>query len=236
MYKIRNYKAATGAEVLIYGEIGEADFGVDAGDFYQEVAALDAPEITFRINSYGGDVFAGAAIYNFIRRLPALTTTTVDGVAASIASVIAMAGDQVTMSQNSMLMIHNAWTAVQIAGDANTFEESAEEVERMKDTLRAIDTTIVEAYSQRANVGQDQLRAWMDQETWFTASDAVTLGFADSVVDALPAVAACYVPAGRFKNTPNHLLEQPAPAPGPQAAPIRSQSRARLELSRRPRA
>jgi len=237
MWKINNYKAGTDAEVLIYGEIGAADFGVDAADFYTEVAAIDAPEITFRINSYGGDVFTGTTIYNQIRRLPSLTTTAVDGVAASIASVIAMAGDQVTMAPNSMLMIHNAWTSVSVAGDANTFEESGEEIERMTGTLRAIDENIIQAYSGRTSVGVEQLREWMDAETWFTAEESVRIGFADTITDSAPAMAACYVPDGRYKNTPFHLVDRPEDRPAvPQPAQshaMRSQGMARLELSRR---
>ena len=240
MWKILNYRAGTSAEVLIYGEIGADEFGVDASDFYSEVAAIDAPEITFRINSYGGDVFTGTTIYNQIRRLPALTTTTVDGVAASIASVIAMAGDRMTMAPNAMLMIHNAWTSVAVAGDANVFEESADEIDRMTGTLRAIDENIIQAYANKTSASVEQLKAWMDAETWFTAEEAVRFGFADAITDHMPAVAAsyswCYVPSGRYKNTPRHLVEAQAATEEPLAsssAALRSQSQARLRLASR---
>ena len=224
MWKISSYKPSASAEILLYGEIGSDFGGVDATDFYNDVTALDAPEITFRINSYGGDVFAGNAIYNQIRRLDALTTTAVDGVAASIASVIAMAGDRVTMAPNSMLMIHNAWTAVSVAGDANALEQSAEEIERMTATLRAIDENIVAAYSARANVGEEQLKDWMDRETWFTAEESIQIGFADEIVEGIP-VAALAVPDGKFRNVPETLIPRAI-----DQTPLRSQSRARLGL------
>ena len=217
MWKILNYRAGTSAEVLIYGEIGADEFGVDASDFYSEVAAIDAPEITFRINSYGGDVFTGTTIYNQIRRLPALTTTTVDGVAASIASVIAMAGDRMTMAPNAMLMIHS-----------------------MTGTRRAIDENIIQAYANKTSASVEQLKAWMDAETWFTAEEAVRFGFADAISEDAPAVAAsyswCYVPSGRYKNTPRHLVEAQAATEEPLAsssAALRSQSQARLRLASR---
>ena len=143
-YRISNYTAGQEAEVLIYGEIGDEFGGVSAAGFYDEVAALDAPlGVTFRINSYGGDVFTGWAVYNQIRKLQQPTTTAVDGIAASIASVIAMAGDTVTISDNGMFMIHNAWTSLVLAGDANAMAEGSADLARMTETLRAIDDQIV---------------------------------------------------------------------------------------------
>lgn len=243
MYKISNYKAGTSAEVLVYGEIGDEFGGVDAAAFYSEVSALDAPAgITFRINSYGGDVFSGYAVANIIRRLPQPTITAIDGVAASIASVIAMAGDRVEIADNAMIMIHNAWSSVAVAGDARAMSEASESLERMTTTLKAIDDGIVEAYLARVQVNEDQVRQWMNAETWFTAREAERYGFVDAITEGL-AVAACYVPDGRYKNTPGHLLGSSRLetalaeylAPEPQAAPDharRNRAAAWLNLTR----
>ena len=238
MYRINNAIDGQPAEVLLYGEIGDEFGGVDATAFYNDVSAIDAPEIIFRISSYGGDVFAGYAVSNIIKRLDVPTVTTVDGVAASIASVILMAGDRVEMSENSMLMLHNSWTSVAVAGDARAMDEAAEGLQRMQTTLRAIDDGIVSAYASRVDVGEDQIRAWMDAETWFTASEAVGFGFADGIADSAPAIAACYVPDGRYKNTPRHLLQsqrivRPEETPQPAEATSyarRSQAAARLRM------
>ena len=112
-YSIRA-RAATprAAEVFIYGDIGESYWAetVTAADFVKEIAALDVDQITVRINSVGGSVPDGLAIYNAIRRHKAQVTTAIDGMALSIASLIAMAGDTVEMADNAMLMIHAPWT------------------------------------------------------------------------------------------------------------------------------
>ena len=206
MWKINNYIRGKSAEVLIYGEIGEEFGGVNAAAFYDEVSGLDAPDgITFRINSPGGDGFAGWAIYNQIRRLSVPTVTAVDGLAASIASVIAMAGDRVTISENGMLMIHNSWTALSLAGDANALDQGASDIERMTGTLRAIDDSIVATYLTRVSLDEDTLRAYMNAETWFTSSQSLELGFVDDVTENL-AIAACLVPEGKYRNTPSVLL------------------------------
>ena len=231
-YRISNYTAGQEAEVLIYGEIGDEFGGVSAAGFYDEVAALDAPlGVTFRINSYGGDVFTGWAVYNQIRKLQQPTTTAVDGIAASIASVIAMAGDTVTISDNGMFMIHNAWTSLVLAGDANAMAEGSADLARMTETLRAIDDQIVATYASRVNVDADQLREWMDRETWFTSAEAVSYGFADAVTEPL-AIAAAYVPDGKYKNTPRHLLQsQRIVEPHPEASTARrNRAAARLAL------
>src|SRR3972149_1430990 len=104
-------QGAKSAEILIYGDIGESWYGdsVLAKDFVQELMALDADEITVRINSFGGSVSDGIAIYNAIKRHKAATTVVRDGVAASIPGLIAMAGDTVEMAENALLMIHAPW-------------------------------------------------------------------------------------------------------------------------------
>lgn len=210
-YQISNYRAGATAEVLIYGEVGdEFGGGVDATQFYDEVSRLDAPGgITFRINSYGGDVFTGWSVYNQIRKLSVPTTTAVDGIAASIASVIAMAGDRVTMSDNAMIMIHNAWTSLSLAGDARAMAAGSADLDKMASTLRNIDSQIVATYATRVDASEEDIRGWMASETWFTSADSLRLGFVDEITESL-ALAACLVPEGKYKNTPKRLVRTEA--------------------------
>jgi ATP-dependent protease ClpP protease subunit len=172
-YSVKNTLATDDGppEVLIYGEI-DSYFGVSAADFVRDLAKIDAPEITVRINSIGGDAFDGVAILNALRGHDATITVVVDGIAASIASVIAMAGDQIVMNQNSQMMVHNAW-AVSI-GDANDMARTA-------DMLGRQNTNIASIYAARAGGTVEDWLAVMDEETWMTADEAVESGLADRV-------------------------------------------------------
>ncbi|MGX0099660.1 head maturation protease, ClpP-related [Staphylococcus cohnii] len=130
-------------------------------------------EIIVNINSNGGDVFSGVAIYNMLRRQDAHITVNIDGLAASIASVIAMAGDTVNMPNNAVLMIHNAWT--QITGDSNEFKKQADSLER-------INSVVFNSYlDKNPDIDHALLRQYMDAETWFTASEAKELGLIDNI-------------------------------------------------------
>ena len=121
-------------------------------------------EIIVNINSNGCDVFSGVAIYNMLRRQNAHITVNIDGLAASIASVIAMAGDTVNMPNNAVLMIHNAWT--QITGDSNEFKKQAYSLER-------INSVVFNSYlDKNPDLDHALLRQYMDEETWFTAKEA----------------------------------------------------------------
>jgi len=130
-------------------------------------------EIIVNINSNGGDVFSGVAIYNMLRRQDAHITVNIDGLAASIASVIAMAGDTINMPNNAVLMIHNAWT--QITGDSNEFKKQADSLER-------INSVVFNSYlDKNPDIDHALLRQYMDAETWFTASEAKELGLIDNI-------------------------------------------------------
>lgn len=172
-YQVRN-EAQTGGEpeILIYDVI-ESIFGVSPADFMQDLAKIDAPAITVRINSPGGDVFGGIAILNALRGHDAQITTVVDGVAASIASVIAMGGDEVVMNKNSQMMIHNAWDIV--IGNADELQQAA-------DRLRGFSANIASVYAERAGGSVADWQALMDAETWYTADEAVAAGLADRVL------------------------------------------------------
>lgn len=142
----------------------------------------DEKEIIVNINSQGGDVFSGVAIYNMLRRQNAHITVNIDGLAASIASVIAMAGDTVNMPNNAVLMIHNAWTNV--TGDSNEFKKQADSLER-------INSVVFNSYiDKNPDIDHALLRQYMDEETWFTANEAEELGLIDNITQSTRVAAA----------------------------------------------
>lgn len=165
------------AELYIYGDIvsdkwGETD--VTANDIVQRLQGVNAKNIDVYINSYGGEVAQGIAIYNTLKRHKAKVTTYVDGFACSIASVIAMAGDVRKMYANSLLMIHNAWTWAQ--GNAADLEKAAED-------LRIVNDATKQAYLDVVNISDEELTKMLDAETWITAEKAVEMGFATEVIE-----------------------------------------------------
>ena len=158
----------TYAEVMIYDEVGY--FGVTAQDFMVDLKAITAPKISLRINSPGGEIFDGIAIFNCLQSHPANVTVYVDSLAASIASVIAMAGDRVVMQPHSQMMIHEG--AGMCIGDAADMRELADLLDRSSDNIAAI-------YSEKAGGTVKQWRDRMRAETWYTAAEAVAAGLAD---------------------------------------------------------
>ncbi len=203
--KIRNDGGGS-YELFLYDEIGSDWFGgISAATMGKQLAELaDAKDITLRVNSPGGDVFDGLAMYNLLARHTANISVKVDGLAASAASIVAMAGDSIEMADNALMMIHRAWTVT--GGNAEQLRETAE-------LLETIDGQILATYGKRATVAESELRAMLDAETWLTASEAVEFGLADSVTDNM-AVAA-HVPAGRYNRTPLALTETVEPEPAP---------------------
>jgi len=163
-------EAGESATLYIYDAIGF--FGIEAEQLVQEIDQLDASEITLRINSPGGDVFDGVAIYNALKRHPATVHAKVDGLAASMASLIALAGDDVEIAEGAFFMIHKPWSMV--LGDANEMRAEA-------DLLDKIEATALSVYAKRSNMGEGEIRAAMEAETWYTAGEAVAAGFADTV-------------------------------------------------------
>lgn len=159
------------AEVMLYDEIGY--FGISAKDFADELNALTAPTIHLRINSPGGDVFDGIAMANAVRAHPSRVITHIDGLAASAASIVALAGREVHMADTALLMIHNAWTLAM--GDTHEMAKTAA-------TLAKIDSSLVTDYQRRTGASAEQVRAWMDAETWFSAEEALASNFIDTMV------------------------------------------------------
>jgi len=176
--------AAPAATIDIFDEIGM--FGIGFKDFDRQLRALGKIDaIHLRINSPGGSVIDGFAIYDVLLNHPAQIVVEIQGWAASMASIIAMAGDIIRMPSNAWMMIHNPWT-VALGG--------AEDLERMANVLRAMKKHAVAAYRRHAkNLTDEDIGAYMDAETWMSGEDAVGLGFADYLTDAL-AVAACVTP------------------------------------------
>lgn len=190
-------------EVLLYDEIGF--FGIDADRFVRELNSIEAEEIRVRINSPGGDVFDGVAIYNAIRRHPARVTTHIDGLAASIASVIAMAGEEVLMAENAFLMIHEPWAIV--IGAARDMRE-------MADTLDLVsENSILRAYAGKTGMDLDELREMLEAETWLGSERAKELGFVDQITEENEASASFDLSI--FKHVPEALRDA---GPGPRDA------------------
>lgn len=170
-YRIENAGKATEADVYIYDEIGF--WGTTASDFARELGELDVKNINLRLNSPGGAVFDGIAIYNTLKTHKADVHVTVDGVAASIASVIAMAGDTVTMGRGTSIMVHNPSGLV--LGNAADMRE-------MADLLDKLAVDIGGFYADRAGGEIEDWLAAMDVETWYSADEAVAAGLADTVL------------------------------------------------------
>lgn len=163
---------ATDTEVWIYDEIGF--WGVSASDFAQDLRDIDSDSITLRLNSPGGEVYDGIAIMNALLEHKAAVTVKVDALAASIASVIAMAGDTVIMGAHAEFMIHDASTIG--IGNAQDMRDVADMLDRVSDN-------IAQVYSERAGGTPADWRKQMLAETWFSAEEAVKAGLADKVSD-----------------------------------------------------
>ena len=133
-------------------------------DFKADLDRLgEIKNLNIYINSGGGDVFAGQAIHSMLARHTAFKTVYVDGLAASIASVIVMAGDKIIMPRNAMMMIHNAWTIA--AGNKESFRKLADDMEK-------IDESIVTTYADKTGLESEEIKALMEAETWMTAEEA----------------------------------------------------------------
>lgn len=185
----------TGAEVLIYDEIGA--YGVSAKGFLAELGALpdDAP-IDLRLNSPGGSVFDAVAIYNALTRHAGTITVWIDGIAASAASYIAMAGDEIVMPENAFLMIHDPSGIVM---------GTAVDMRDMAGTLDKIAASMTRGYAAKSGKPVAQIAALMASETWFGATDALDLGLATRLAE--PVQIAASFDIARFRNAPPALAE-----------------------------
>jgi len=163
-------------ELVIEGPISEESWWGDEAtpsQLRQELAEFNGNELTVSLNSGGGDVFAGLAMYNALRELDAQVTIRVDGLAASIASIIAMAGDKVIMSPGSMMMIHRP--SVFAGGNVD-------DLDKAKEVLLKIEESITPIYAERSGLSIERIAELLEAETWMTADEAVDLGFADEAI------------------------------------------------------
>lgn len=178
-FQLAQSSDGTTADLDIYGDIcaswwdDSATGAVKLSKMLDEMGDVD--QINVHINSYGGEVAEGLAIYSALRRHKAHVTTMCDGFACSIASVIFMAGDERIMSDASLLMIHNAWT--------DAWSVNANDLRKLADDMDTITQASKNAYMSRINISEDELTDLMDAETWIVPADAVEMGFATSVED-----------------------------------------------------
>lgn len=209
-------------KIMLYGTVG-----IDVDADYINAALADADDdIELRINSGGGDVFDGQAIFSLLtsykRRTGRRVLTYIDSIAASVASVIAMAGDEINISSNAMMMVHNPWTPM-AAGDADELRQLAGVLDKVRETL-------ITVYMGRTGLERDTVEDFMDNETWFTAEEAVGLGFADNVLDASEVIAAC-VRGFDYGNVPRDLVAQTPALPAvPTAASFQRRNLAGVQL------
>lgn len=197
-FRIENAAKSDESTVYIYEEI-DSFWGVSAQSFVKELNDIKASTIHVRINSPGGSFFDGMAIYNALRRHPASIVSHVDGLAASSASIIALAGDRVVMGEGSFLMIHNAWGVAMGDGD---------ELREMADVLDKITGSIVDVYAKHTGKSVAQIQEMMAAETWLSADEAVAEGFANETEEAKKVDASFDLT--KFRNTPRQLLETQA--------------------------
>ena len=184
------------AEINLYGPIGQArdDDGITAAGFRDMLAAVDPDDsLSVFINSPGGGIFDGLTIYQDLVNRPGENHIEIRGVAASIASVIAMAGDTITVGQSSRVMIHNPMGPSAIAfGPAGDLREAAEDTLQTAELLDEIRDTLADVYAARTGTARQQILDWMSAEKWLTAADAIQHGFADKVTPNKSLAASVY--------------------------------------------
>ena len=200
-FKIEN--KADKAEIFIYEEIGE-DFwtggGITAKNFQKELAEIKASQIDLHINSPGGLVFDGITIFNLLKNHPANVTTYIDGLAASIASVIALAGDKVVMAENALFMIHKA--SGMVMGTSDDMRDFAEKLDK-------VNGSIATTYMGKTKKEEAEINDLMAAETWMTAAEAYDFGFVDEIAgEADMAACAKFVPVmakAGFQHIPGSI-------------------------------
>jgi len=202
---LKFYNDGADAELYLYGTIGSDFWGDGITDIMvrdQLKEAKKAKTLAIRINSGGGDVFQGNTIANLIGEHAAAKTVYIDGLAASIASVIAMSGDTVKMADNAMMMVHDPW-AMSMG--------SAEEMRKTADLLDQIKELIVNTYAAKTKQERNVLAKLMADETWMDPTQAKDMGFADEITHNGKKVAAYLDPAKfKFKFIPQQFTKPPS--------------------------
>jgi len=209
-----------GAEISIYDEIGA--YGVSAKAFMADLGKLpDKAPLTLRLNSPGGSVFDAVAIYNALQRHAGNVTVSIDGIAASAASYIAMAGDEIIMPENAFLMIHDPSGMVM---------GTSADMRAMAEALDKIGASLLRGYAAKSGKTEKDIAKLMAKETWLDAAEALDIGFADTMAE--PVKMAASFDVSRFQNTPPEIIEavkakdepvvmepEPEAKPEPDASP-----------------
>lgn len=201
-------KAKDKADMWLYGEVGDG-WGdcFTAKDVADELKKLDnVNQLTLHLNSPGGNVFDGLAIYNTLKNHPARIVTEIDGMALSIASIIALAGDEVRMAGNAMYMIHNPWTMT--VGDSREMRNMADRLDIVRGSLLGTYTTKVGDKATDKDISE-----WMDAETWFNAEDAMKHGFIDIITNPIQVAAKFDMSRYNYKNVPKAEVVEKATMP-----------------------
>lgn len=180
-WKIKNEAGSANAELYLYGQIVERSWNEndkDAKKFADDLLACEGKDITLRINSPGGDIFAAQAIYNVLKAYPGKVTAHIDGICASAATVVACGAGKVVMPKNALYMIHNPMACVFDMLDA-------EALSKMADTLAKVKETVVNVYKDRAEdkMSADEIIRLMNEETWMSAEEALDRGLIDEIDD-----------------------------------------------------
>ena len=173
-FEIQNNAKSDTADVYIYSEVGSHD--VNAKSFIDELKTIKDKNIDVHINSLGGSVFDGLAIYNALKNHSKKVTTKVEGIAASIASVIAMAGDTIEMAENSLFMIHNPFAMS--GGDANELRKTANILDKIRNEIASI-------YASKSKHDSDHYINLMDVETWFNSEETMELGLISGITQSI---------------------------------------------------
>jgi ATP-dependent Clp protease protease subunit len=176
-------------------------FGISAEEFNRQIAGLKGKSIALRINSPGGDVFDGRAMATAIQQHGDVTVY-IDGLAASAATYVALAAKQVNISEGAFFMIHNAWTFAY--GNKHDMTSAA-------DLLDKVDQSIINDYMKKTGKTKDQIVTWMDEETWFSAEEALEHGFVDAMIEAGTQQPANAWNLTAFDKAPAALTQKPAP-------------------------
>ena len=187
-------------EISIFDEIGM--YGVSAKQFISDLKSIPATDrIVLKIHSPGGEVFDGNAIFNALQRRGNVEVQ-IEGLAASMATVISLAGMPVKMAANGFYMIHNPWGVAM--GDAAELRDQAQLLDKIRSNM-------VGAYAAKSGQSAEQIQTWMDSETWFTAEEALSAGFVDEITDTLSLAASSnkFARMAKFKNAPANLTAQP---------------------------
>lgn len=193
-FEIRN-KTATSAEILIYSAIGSSmwEDSLSAKQFSKELDALgtSVKEITVRINSPGGDVFDGITIYERLKQHPAKIKVIIDGLAASIASIIALAGDEVVIADGGFYMVHLPWTWAM--GNRKDLDSTV-------NLLMKLEEQMINIYAKKSKKSHNEIRKWLEEETWFNSDQAIENGFADDKTSETLSIAASVIDRASAKN------------------------------------